>query len=288
MLRCCASSLLAGFLVCCVPNERPEAKREPASSTVASATTERVKRARPDKKARLERRRPDAAARRVAADSGSRSTEAGSPSPVRTVSTSVGSTGSDAAELFYDFERGPLEADWNLTSPAWKLEQGRLCVQGARNRPAWLKTKIPTNARIEFEATSSSPDGDIKVEVWGDGKSAAVTTSYTNASSYVVIFGGWKNSYHVLARIDEHAKNRPEVRIDPNGDDLRAQPVVPDHTYHFKIERNDGKTVRWFVDDIEIISFSDPAPLAGEGHEHLGFNNWETRVCFDNLRIVPL
>ena len=41
-------------------------------------------------------------------------------------------------------------------------------------------------------------------------------------------------------------------------------------------------------DDIEIIGFPDPAPLSGQGHEYLGFNNWETRVCFDNLQVVPL
>jgi hypothetical protein len=260
-----AACLLAASLASCVPN------------AAGSASAARAKPARPEKKTK----RPDAATR-PAARLVSNDAAPSAPGPPAATSTQ-----GRFEELRYDFDRGELGADWRLTSSAWRIEQGRLCVQGARNHPAWLQRKLPVNARIEFDAVSSSPDGDIKVEVWGDGRSAAVSTSYTNASSYVVIFGGWKNSYHVLARVDEHAKDRPEVRVDPNGE-LRAQPVVPERAYHFKIERNDGKTVRWYVDDIEIIAFSDRAPLAGEGHEHLGFNNWETRVCFDNLHVVPL
>jgi hypothetical protein len=187
-----------------------------------------------------------------------------------------------------NFDRAELGPDYNLTSPVWKIESGRLCGEGARNHPAWLTRKLPTNARIEFEAMSRSPDGDLKVELWGDGKSFAKATSYTDASSYIAIFGGWKNTFHVLARIDEHAKDRPELKLDPDNPDLRARPVRPHNMYHFKIERSDGKTLRWFVDDLEIMTFTDPNPLKGPGHEYLGFNDWDVPVCFDNLKITPL
>ena len=90
-----------------------------------------------------------------------------------------------------------------------------------------------------------------------------------------------------LARIDEHAPNRPQVKVDPDGA-LNARPVVPNQSYHFKVERTDGKTIRWFVDDIEIISFTDPEPMKGTGHQHMGFNDWAVPVCFDNLQITPL
>jgi hypothetical protein len=186
------------------------------------------------------------------------------------------------------FDRPDLGPDWNVTSPVWRIEGGRLCGAGARNHPAWLTRRLPTNARIEFEALSRSPDGDLKVELWGDGKSFAKATSYTNASSYIAIFGGWKNQFHVLARVDEHAKDRPEVKIDPSGSDLRARPVQAQTVYHFKVERSDGKTVRWYVDDIEILTYADKEPLKGAGHEHLGFNDWDVPVCFDNLKVTPL
>lgn len=163
-----------------------------------------------------------------------------------------------------------------------------MCGRGARNHPVWLARRLPVNARIEFDAASASPDGDIKAEFWGDGRSAASATSYTNATSYLTIFGGWKNQYHVLARIDEHAPNRPEIRLNPAATDVRSRPVQANRSYHFKVERADGKTLRWFVDDIEILNLSDADPLKGSGHDHFGFNDWEVPVCFDNLEITPL
>lgn len=196
--------------------------------------------------------------------------------------------GTPIAGVFHDsFDRTELGPEWNATSPEWRILGGRLCGQRARNHPVWLNRKLPTNARIEFDALSMSPDGDLKVEIWGDGKSFAKGTSYNDATSYLAIFGGWKNQFHVLARIDEHLQGRPEVKVTPGGD-YKARPVQANTLYHFKVERADGKTVRWFVDDIEVIAFTDPNPLKGEGHEHLGFNDWEVQVCFDNLQITAL
>jgi hypothetical protein len=186
------------------------------------------------------------------------------------------------------FELAALGSDWTVTSGAWRIDNGRLCGEHARNHPVWLRKRLPVNARIEFDATSASPDGDIKAEYWGDGRSAAETVSYNAATSYLTIFGGWKNSFHVLARIDEHAPSRPELRLDDTGDDLRLRRVVKDRSYHFKVIRDDGKTVRWFIDDLEILTYPDPQPLKGAGHDHFGFNDWDVRLCFDNLLVVPL
>jgi len=33
---------------------------------------------------------------------------------------------------------------------------------------------------------------------------------------------------------------------------------------------------------------SDPNPLQGRGHDHFGFNNWQSDLWFDNLKITPL
>lgn len=208
--------------------------------------------------------------------------------PAAVAKAPSGPPDSPISGVYHDsFDRAELGAEWNATSPEWRIVAGRLCGQRARNHPVWLRRQLPVNARIEFDATSTSPDGDLKVEIWGDGKSFAKGTSYTDATSYLAIFGGWKNQFHVLARIDEHAPGRPEVKVTAGGD-LKARPVIANTAYHFKIERADGKTVRWFVDDIEILSFADPKPMKGEGHEHLGFNDWDVQVCFDNLQITAL
>jgi hypothetical protein len=177
-----------------------------------------------------------------------------------------------------------MQADTN----AWHIETGRLCVSNAHNHGIWLNRTLPVNARIEFDAIADTSDGDLKAELWGDGRSAATSISYTNATSYLAILGGWHNKYHVLARINEHGKDRKEISVDPNSDDARQRPVVPGQIYRFKVERADGKTVRWSVNDVEFLSFQDASPLAGAGHDHFGFNDWEVKVCFDNVRVTPL
>lgn len=182
-----------------------------------------------------------------------------------------------------------LGPDWNQSkTTAWKVENGWLCGQGARNHGVWLNRVLPVNARIEFDARSESADGDLKTEVWGDGQSSATTVSYTNATSYLAILGGWKNTIHVLARINEHGADRKELHVDKESDDAIKRPVAPGQIYHFKIERADGKTVRWSVNGAEMHVFADPSPLAGAGHDHFGFNDWDAKVCFDNVRVTPL
>lgn len=240
----------------CVPDERPNSSGRAGASAVAASSTAR------------------------------RGLE-----PLRVAQGPASNTlpGPSIDKRFVDtFERGELGPDWNVTGSGWTIKEGRLCVSDAHNRPAWLRRRLPPNARIEFDATSASPEGDLKVEAWGDGLSAATGNSYTNATSYLVIFGGWKNSLHVLARLDEHGADRKALRVEPGETDPRAQPVLPDRAYRFKIERTDGKTVRYFVDEIEILSFKDPSPLTGDGHEHFAFNNWRVPACFDNLTITPL
>jgi hypothetical protein len=187
-----------------------------------------------------------------------------------------------------DFERTTLGEDWYTDSPVWTVFGGQLCGRGARNHPVWLKRRLPVNARIDFDAASASPDGDIKAEAWGDGSSGAAGVSYRDATSYIFIFGGWRNHFHVLARLDEHAPDRLQLVVDPTSTDPRTRPVIPGTRYHFRIERIDGRTVRWLIDDVEMMSFPDSKPLVGETHDHFAFNDWEVQVCFDGLVITPL
>jgi hypothetical protein len=183
-----------------------------------------------------------------------------------------------------------LGPNWVSTSRtgSWHVENGRLCGEGAKNHGVWLNRTLPVNARIEFDAYALSEDGDLKAEVWGDGRSYATGTSYTNATSYLTILGGWRNSIHAIARLNEHGSDRKELHVDKNSDDPRQRAVVRGQLYQFKIERTDGKAVRWSVNGIDYLTFDDPAPLAGQGHDHFGFNEWEAKVCFDNVKITPL
>lgn len=191
--------------------------------------------------------------------------------------TPLGDPKLSAAGFEDNFDRRSLGANWNNTGGPFRIRDGELRIRGARNRPLWLRRKLPHDVRIEFDVRSESPDGDIKVEVFGDGRSKAESTSYT-ATSYVVIFGGWHNQLNVLARMDEHAKDRV---VGPRW------PVEQGHTYHMKIERR-GATITAWADDHQLATMNDPDPLYGAGHDHFAFNNWETDVAFDNLKIEAL
>ena len=176
-----------------------------------------------------------------------------------------------------DFERSQLGELWHNTGGPYQIRDGQLRVRGARNKPLWLRRVLPRDVRIEVDVKSTSEDGDIKLEVFGDGVSKAESESYT-ATSYVIIFGGWGNSTNVLARMDEHGADRVVGRP------LR---VEAGRTYRLKVERR-ANTITFWIDDQEIASMEDSEPLEGRGHDHFAFNNWQSDLWFDNLRITPL
>jgi len=178
-----------------------------------------------------------------------------------------------------DFDRDDLGELWHNTGAGWRIVDGRLNIRNCRNRPLWLRRTLPHDVRIEFDAESTTPEGDIKVEVFGDGSSRATTDAYT-ATSYVIIFGGWSNSWNGIARMDEHDEST-RVR------GALGVRVVPNHTYHMRIERVGSRITAW-ADDTMLGQKDDPSPLEGRGHDHFAFNDWTVELWFDNLRITPL
>lgn len=301
--------ILAVLGVACVPRERADNDTEagaggrgPRFTEASAAARPLAHRAKPppyEPRRGGSMRRPDVKGGRTGAEERVQVVPPVAPSgvapKVSSVATSVaaphGAAEDDAvltAPFHDDFERLAAGPDFRTSSSAWFVEDGRLCGENAKNHPIWLKRRLPVNARVEFDAQSLSRDGDLKLEVWGDGASSASSVSYSDASSYILIYGGWKNRLHVLARLDEHGPDRLARRVNDQGDDLAARSVSLGTAYHFKVERSDGETLHWYVDDIEIHSLRDPEPLSGAGHDHFAFNDWEARVCFDDLTIVPL
>lgn len=176
-----------------------------------------------------------------------------------------------------DFERVELGDAWLNTGASYAVRNGMLRIKGARNKPLWLRRTLPRDVRVQFDVRSMSEDGDIKVELFGDGASKAETTSYT-ATSYVVIFGGWGNTLNVIARMNEHGSDRV---VGP------PHKVVVGKTYHMKIERR-GATLTAWIDEHKLGTMTDPKPLEGPGHDHFAFNNWQAELWFDNLKVDPL
>ena len=187
------------------------------------------------------------------------------------------------------FDRAAPGADYRDTAGdgVYRIERGELVFAHAHNHPLWLARALPHDVRVEFDAASRSPDGDVKVELFGDGyrhesEDAVAKDLIYAASGYVLIFGGWRNARSVIVRQDEHAWEHDR------GVPLRTSPrVVAGQTYHWTITRRGGH-LDWQIDGRPFLAWDDPQPLAGPGQDHFAFDGWDTECVFDNLVITPL
>ena len=151
----------------------------------------------------------------------------------------------------------------------------QLVAENVHNAALWLTEPLPNRVRVEFTATAMSDSGDVKSEIFGDG--------LTHQSGYILIMGGWSNQLNIIARQDEHGEDRKRdgrciVR------NRRKACVDKGKRYRWAIERRE-QTVKWFVDGKLFMTFPDKFPIKGR---HFGFNNWEAKVAFDDLKIFKL
>lgn len=196
------------------------------------------------------------------------------------------SSSRQAPLLREDFAGPDLDPRWrDRTGPADTLtkvqpaliRKGRLHLQDRFNHPVWLKTPLPRRFVLHIDLWPLSAQGDAKIEIAGDGHSYGGQGDY-RASGYVLIFGGWNGSRHLIARQDEH------------GDDVRSRPaggIDQGRRYHVRIERRDA-SIRWFVDDRLLLQLRDDQPLHGPENRYLGLSAYRAPVAFDALRIYPL
>jgi hypothetical protein len=207
---------------------------------------------------------------------------------------------------FSDTYDDPMTVSKNYFSTGghWRTVGGQLLSPGVKNNPLWLKAKLPQNVAVEFDARSQSPEGDIKVEIFGDGSD--------HASGYVLIHGGWNNSLSIIARLDEHGPSVTQLQQEANRvaaekklgsaglketgvfqphTRMRVEqnpyPVQIGRTYHWRIERR-GSVISWSIDGQPFMQFDDPFPLVGEKHDRFAFSSWEAQLYFDNLKVEAL
>ncbi|HUB08253.1 MAG TPA: hypothetical protein VMB50_14700 [Myxococcales bacterium] len=184
-----------------------------------------------------------------------------------------------------DFDRAELGGNYGSTGGYWRLVDGELLSPGAHNNPLFLRAVLPDDVRVEFDARSASPDGDIRCEIFANG--------YDESSGYLLAFGDWNDSVSLIARLDERGvpvgSQLPEPI--PNGGRVRVQRtdlhVEQGRRYHWKIERK-GMTLSWYLDGELVEQMVDPEPLRGRGHDRFAFSTWDTDVFYDNLKITPL
>ena len=191
--------------------------------------------------------------------------------------------GSDGQLLFHENFDGPealsathqAEPDQGYQAGRWEVRDGRLYAEKIHNAALWFSNiSLPADVRIEFTAWAGSAKGDVKCEIFGDGR--------THQSGYVVIAGGWSNSSMVIARQDEHGEER---RQDRRCSAARGALCVPEgQGQRWVIERR-GELISWFVDGQLQLRLREENPVTGSG---FAFNNWEAPVSFDELRIYEL
>lgn len=176
------------------------------------------------------------------------------------------------------FERTTLGPDWRPTGGNFTIVDGVLEAQDCRNHTLWLRRRLPANVELGFEVWSDTEEGDIKFELFGDGHSTSTGKGAYTATGYVLVFGGWNNSLSIIARMDEHADDRKTTR---------KLKVESGRKYRMRVRRLQNE-LTWWIDGTLFLTYDDPDPLLGRGHEYFGFNNWEAPVSFDNLVIRAL
>jgi hypothetical protein len=188
--------------------------------------------------------------------------------------------GAQAALVRIDFESDVLSRFTSLAQGAARVQGGVLQVQGLMNRPLWLQQPLPHDVRVKVKARGMGPEGDVKVELFGDGKSGFVgdpRAAYT-ATGYIVVMGGWHNTISAIAKQHEHGHDRAERS------DFR---VEPGRWYEWVIERRGGR-LTWTIDGLAFLELDDPAPLYDDEHRFFAFSDWTSPVEFDDLVIEPL
>jgi hypothetical protein len=176
------------------------------------------------------------------------------------------------------FDRAELGPVWHNTGGNFRIVDGRLNIADGRNHPLWLGRGLPDDLVMEIDAMSTSVDGDLKVELFGDGESFDREGNRYEATGYMFVFGGWQNMLSIIGRLGEHDDAVKVSRREPR--------VEPGRTYHWTITKRGGN-IDWKIDGQPFLGFQDPAPLGGPGHQFFAINNWKTDVHFDNLRIRP-
>ena len=189
------------------------------------------------------------------------------------------------------FDRAELGPDWFNSGGPYRLQSGQLTFSMAHNHPLWLERSLPRDVRVEFDCTGQSPDGDVKVELFGDGRAfesdedVQRDVQYTT-TGYVFIFGGWKNQLSTIVKQREHAWQYDKTV--PRRTDVH---VEPGRSYHWTITRTNspaGAHLDWQLDGKPFLAWDDPQPLDGPGHDRFAFEGWESPVACRNFSITPL
>lgn len=172
------------------------------------------------------------------------------------------------------FAADKISDKWTIDAGGdWRVVDGWVHSRRARNKGLWLTgLQLPDKVRVEFDVRSE-PRGEQRFE--GDTKCEVFATEPAHEKGYILVNGGWNNALDIIARLDEHGKDRKE---------RPSRAVEASKVYRWAIVRV-SDTVYWFRDGGLFMYYQDANPVPGR---YFAFNNWEAHLYFDNLRIYAL
>ena len=178
-------------------------------------------------------------------------------------------------EVGDDFDRPEVGAGWRETGGGYRISEGELVVRGPGGHPLWLRRRLPADVMIEVDARATSDDGEIAVELFGDGQSADPGGAGCASTGYALV---WRGTHAAICRENEPAGGHHMARGDWS--------VVGGRTHHYAIIRRGG-VIDWKVDGLPMLQWTDPRPLGGAGHDHFAITGHGSEAFFDNLMIRP-
>ena len=154
------------------------------------------------------------------------------------------------------FDRSEPGPDWYLVSGNWRIEDGAL-AGGSHGAPGYNNVvctkEFQGDQRLEFYARSDHPC-DLT------GLLGVSDSGYMGG--YFFGFGSDNNAYSKLL-----IRGRLVMKYDAK--------IIPGKRHHVVCERV-GNQLRHIVDGREVMTFTHEPPLAGPGHEMVGFFIWNT------------
>jgi len=174
-----------------------------------------------------------------------------------------------------------LEANYFSTGGLWRVREGELISPGVKNNPLWLKASLPHDVTVEFDVRAMTGEGDVRLELFGDGVDAA--------SGYEIVQGAINNGPSSISRFGISGTPAGSTVTRASGGvhlDVPAPRIEVGKRVHHRVERA-GNALRWYIDGALIGTFVDPFPLEGKGHDRLGLSGYEATLAFDNLTVTP-
>ena len=172
-----------------------------------------------------------------------------------------------------DFKgQNPLER-WNIISGECEVRNGELHMSHGEPQILALKSDLPIDVRIEFEARQEN----VYLNSVGCFMSAIrnATPKELALTGYKFELGGFDNSANILDRAGRQIARQQIASIERG------------KTYRIQVERV-GNRLRVIVDDHELFNVVDPDPLSGSDRTIVGLFGWLADCIVSRVKISTL